>query len=364
MQEIRLESVSKSYDGELILDNISLAIPSGKFFAILGPSGCGKTTVLRLLAGIETVDTGRIFLGNQEITDMPVFQRRINTVFQSYALFPHLSIFENVAYSLRLRGTPEDEVQARVGKMLDMMQLVGHEKKLPKLLSGGQQQRVALARALVGNPEVVLFDEPLAALDQKLKERMLIDLIQLQYELKTTFVYVTHDQTEALTIADFLAIMTPDGAIAQIGTPSEVYEFPNSRFVADFVGSTNLFEGILQREAAGEFTVKIGAFGSIKARCVEEKSWMVSGRQIFISIRPEKIDITKQPLEGFSNRFSGRVLSTSYSGQSTQYYVQLHDGRSVVVFEQNEKHVSQLEIKDDDEVFLHIREENVVLLES
>ncbi|MBM3887447.1 ATP-binding cassette domain-containing protein, partial [Candidatus Dependentiae bacterium] len=202
MRKIRVEAVSKSYDGEVILDNLSLEIPGGKFFALLGPSGCGKTSLLRLIAGLEKVDSGRIFLGDEDITNCPIYERRVNTVFQQYALFPHLTVFENVAYSLRLKGVRSDELSDRVHNALKMVRLTGFDAKHPRNLSGGQQQRVALARAVINEPEVLLLDEPLAALDLKLKEQMLLELIRLQDTLGTTFIYVTHDQFEALTVAD------------------------------------------------------------------------------------------------------------------------------------------------------------------
>src|ERR1700735_3471835 len=216
MRSIKLEAIKKSYNGEVILENINLTIPSGKIFALLGPSGSGKTTILRLIAGFDAPDEGAIYLGKTNITHMPTNERRVNTVFQNYALFPHLNVFENVAYSLRLKNIPNDIVEQKVQRVLKIVHLEKHIHKAIQQLSGGQQQRVAIARAIINEPDVLLLDEPLAALDLKLRERMLIELIDLQSTLGTTFVYVTHDQFEALTVADTMAIMNHDGEIEQM----------------------------------------------------------------------------------------------------------------------------------------------------
>ncbi|MFA6263744.1 MAG: ABC transporter ATP-binding protein [Candidatus Babeliales bacterium] len=362
MRYIRLERVSKSYDGELILDNLSLDIPMGQFFALLGPSGCGKTTVLRLLAGLEEVDSGKIFLGDEEITHLPVFKRKINTVFQQYALFPHLTVFENVAYSLRIRKVAEELLRSKVQEVLKMVRLVGFEVKYPRNLSGGQQQRVALARALINEPEVLLLDEPLAALDLKLKEEMLIELSELQDKLQTTFVYVTHDQFEALTVSDKMAIMNEQGDIEQMATPKEIYEFPVSRFVANFVGNTNIIEGKLHI-TGGQYFVEVEGLGLFKVYTPNEKFWMIPGCRLYMSIRPEKIFITKKMREGFSNNLSCKVVDIVYYGRSTQYRVKLKNGQLLLVFEQNEEHFPQESIDYDDEVQLYFQKENVVLLE-
>jgi spermidine/putrescine transport system ATP-binding protein len=361
MRSIRLENITKSYDGEVILENLSLTIPSGKFFALLGPSGSGKTTLLRLIAGFETVDKGRIYLGSENITYMPINQRRINTVFQQYALFPHMNVFDNVAYSLRIRKIPREIIEQKVLKILATVHLEKHAYKQIYQLSGGQQQRVALARAVINEPDVLLLDEPLAALDLKLRERMLLELIELQSTLQTTFVYVTHDQFEALTVADIMAIMN-EGAIEQIGTPKEIYEFPVSSFVATFVGSTNLFKGRLRlNEPASR--IELDGLGSFEVIVQKDKLWMCDGCEVFMSIRPEKIDISKKPLEGFSNQLIGVVQSIVYHGRSTQYNVRLKNDFLVQIFEQNEEHFPQEVIDYDDQVYLYWQKENVVLLE-
>jgi spermidine/putrescine transport system ATP-binding protein len=341
VRNICLKNVSKTKNGHVIFDNISLEIPSGEFFALLGPSGCGKTTLLRLIAGLEKVDSGRIFLGNVDITNEPVHKRKINVVFQNYALFPHLSVFDNVAYSLLIQKKAKDEISYKVRKL---------------------QQRVAIARAIVSEPEVLLLDEPLAALDFKLREKLLIELIDLQDKLLTTFVYVTHDQFEALTVADHMAIMNTGGKVAQIGTPKEIYEFPNSTFVAQFVGNTNIFDGNLVVED-GETKFEVPDLGTFIVS-PPHNSTLFSQKEAVMSIRPEKIFISKKPVENFTNTLKGSVSSIVYTGRSTLYEVVLKNRIKVQVFEQNEEHFPQETIDYDDEVYLSWQKENIVLLEG
>lgn len=362
MRSIKLENIKKSYNGELIIENLNLTIPSGTIFALLGPSGSGKTTLLRLIAGFEMVDEGKIYLGNQDITKVPINERRINTVFQNYALFPHLNVFENVAYGLRIKKVPSAEIEDRVLKILKTVHLEKQVYKSITQLSGGQQQRVALARAIINEPDVLLLDEPLAALDLKLRERMLLELIDLQVMLKTTFVYVTHDQFEALTVADTMAIMNYDGEIEQVGTPKEIYEFPVSSFVARFVGSTNIFNGTIKKHD-DNVHLAIPGLGEFEVTLAKNKDFS-HGAHIFMSLRPEKIEISKVSLENFSNCLKGIVSSIVYHGRSTQYNVRLSNDFLVQVFEQNEEHFPKEVIDYDDEVFLYWQKENVVLLEK
>lgn len=362
MRQIKVEGVSKSYNDDLILDDLSIKIPSGQFFALLGPSGCGKTTLLRLIAGLEEVDSGKIYLGNKDITHQPIYERRINTVFQQYALFPHLNVFENVAYSLRLKKMKESLIKEKVLSILKTVRLVGHEYKNIRNLSGGQQQRVALARSVVNEPDVLLLDEPLAALDLKLREQMLIELIDLQDKLQTTFVYVTHDQHEALTVADQMAIMNFNGRIEQIGTPKQIYEFPTSSFVAQFVGSTNIFSGVLNIKD-DSLEVDVEDIGSFRVYTPVEKNWMMHGCGLFVSLRPEKIQITRKTLENFDNHLKGVVINIIYHGSTTKYQVKLANGMLVSVFKQNEEHFPEETIDYDDAVNLYFRKENAVLLE-
>lgn len=363
MKSIKLENVTKTKKGHIILDKVSLEIPLGEFFALLGPSGCGKTTLLRLISGLERVDGGKIFLGNTEITYTPVHKRKINVIFQNYALFPHLSVFDNIAYALAIAKKPKDEIAYKVHKLLKAFHLTEQTEKRPFELSGGQQQRVAIARAIIGEPDVLLLDEPLAALDFKLREKMLIELIDLQDKLHTTFVYVTHDQFEALTVADHMAIMNHHGHIAQFGTPEEIYEFPNSTFVAQFVGSTNIFEGRLTSDGNdAKFTVEeLGAFSVLPHST--KKTIVCGSKEAVMSVRPEKIYISKKPVENFSNSLKGTVHSIVYNGRSTLYEVLLPNERKIQVFEQNEEHFPKEDIDYDDEVFLCWQKENAQLLE-
>lgn len=372
MRNIRIENVTKTFNGEVVLDNLSLNIPSGKFFALLGPSGSGKTTLLRLIGGFEKVDKGKIFLGDKDITDLPINQRNINTVFQDYALFPHLNVFDNIAYSLSLKKLPKEVIEDRVVKSLKAVNLESYVYRNIEKLSGGQRQRVALLRAIIDEPDVLLLDEPLAALDFKLRERVLIELIELQEKLKTTFIYVTHDQFEALTVSDQMAIMNHNGEIEQIGTPKEIYEFPVSTFVARFVGTTNILHGRLLKDQ-DNYYIDVPDLGKFEIYMPEHKKWMVSNTVDEVSgkcdvtramsIRPEKIYITKQITAGFSNVVEGTVQTIVYHGRSTQYNVLLKNGITIQVFEQNEEHFPQEIIDYDNVVYLYWQKENVVLLE-
>jgi spermidine/putrescine transport system ATP-binding protein len=359
MRGIRFERVHKSFHGETIIQNLSLEIPSGSFFALLGPSGSGKTTLLRMIAGFESPDRGRIYIGDTDITDVPAHMRRVNTVFQNYALFPHMNVFDNVGYALSIRGIHKDIIKEKVIATLEKVHLTRFIYKSVSQLSGGQQQRVALARAIINEPDVLLLDEPLAALDFKLRERMLLDLAELQDELQTTFVYVTHDQHEALTVADAMAIMNEDGEIEQVGTPKEIYEFPASVFVAQFVGTTNMLSGILLQQEHG-YVVHVEKLGSFAVSIMQE-AWATDKAAVIMSIRPEKIELSLKPLEMFENRVEGTVVAIVYHGRSTQYNVLLADQTLMRVFVQNEEHSARDTVTYDDTVFLHWRKDSVVL---
>jgi len=361
MKSIRLENIKKSYNGDVILENLNLTIPAGQFFALLGPSGCGKTTVLRLIGGFEEVNEGDIFLGEENITHLPSNKRHINTVFQNYALFPHLNVFDNVAYSQKIKGLSREVIAQKVNKVLKTVHLEHHKNKFINQLSGGQKQRVALARAIINEPDVLLLDEPLTALDLKLREKVLIELIDLQSKLQTTFVYVTHDQFEALTVADQMAIMNQDGQIEQIGTPKEIYEFPVSIFVAKFVGTTNILKGIFHNGSTPQ--IELPGLGFFQLAVPENKE-LVEGKSIYISLRPEKIWISIPETPGFSNHLTGVVESIVYQGRSTQYNVRLKNDHLLSIFEQNEEHFPRQVIDYGSTVNVYWQKENAVLLEK
>jgi spermidine/putrescine transport system ATP-binding protein len=321
--DVRLDSVTKSFDDVVAVDDVSVEIPHGSFFALLGPSGCGKTTTLRMIGGFEEPDSGAIYLGEQPVTGLPPYKRDVNTVFQSYALFPHLTIFENVAFGLRRRGLKGPQLDGRVREILRLVDLDGVERRKPRQLSGGQQQRVALARALVNKPQVLLLDEPLGALDLKLRKQMQLELKGLQHEMGITFVHVTHDQEEAMTMADQIAVMNR-GRIEQLGSPTELYERPRTAFVARFLGASNLLPGTV----SGRGVVRLDGGGEVR---VAAESLPESGSRVAIGIRPEKLGFGAR--DG-SNRIAGTVTESAYVGVATQYLVDTPSGR-LTVYVQN-----------------------------
>jgi spermidine/putrescine transport system ATP-binding protein len=318
--DIRLEGVTKRFDDVVAVDNLTLDVPHGAFFALLGPSGCGKTTTLRMIGGFEEPTDGTIFLGDRDVTGLPPYRRDVNTVFQSYALFPHLSIYENVAFGLRRRGVGGNDLRQQVTRILELVQLAGFEKRKPRQLSGGQQQRVALARALVNSPRVLLLDEPLGALDLKLRKEMQLFIKALQHDLGITFIHVTHDQEEAMTMADSIAVMNK-GHIEQLGSPDQLYEEPATPFVARFLGVSNLLEG----EAQGDGTVKLSDGTVVRAPASAGRNGPVA-----VGIRPEKIRLGT----GEENSLTGEVRESAYIGVSTQYIVATSHG-PITVYVQN-----------------------------
>jgi spermidine/putrescine transport system ATP-binding protein len=320
--DIRLDRVTKRFDEVVAVDGLSLEIPRGSFFALLGPSGCGKTTTLRMIGGFEEPDEGVIYLGDQPVTGLPPYKRDVNTVFQSYALFPHLSIFENVAFGLRRRGVRSEQVKGRVSEILGLVDLAGVEQRKPRQLSGGQQQRVALARALVNNPQVLLLDEPLGALDLKLRKQMQLELKRIQSEMGITFVHVTHDQEEAMTMADAIAVMN-HGRIEQLGRPNELYERPQTGFVARFLGASNLLPGAV--DDAGAVRLRSGAVVRVADPLPPR------GNPVAVGIRPEKLRLGGS---AEANRLAGTVKELSYVGVATQYVVDTPDG-ALAVYVQN-----------------------------
>src|SRR6187200_2964601 len=331
--DVRLERVTKQFGDVAAVDDLSLDIEEGEFFSMLGPSGCGKTTTLRMIGGFEDPTYGTVYLGGRDVTDLPPYKRDVNTVFQSYALFPHLNVFENVAFGLRRRKVGKDEVGTRVKDALKLVDLVGFEERKPPQMSGGQQQRVALARALVNHPKVLLLDEPLGALDLKLRKQMQLELKRIQQEVGITFIYVTHDQEEAMTMSNRFAVMR-QGRIEQLGAPEDVYENPATEFVAGFLGASNLLEGEMKETNDGEATVSLAAGPVVKVPSTRIHS--DAGSALKVGVRPEKITITtgnRSP--NGDNSLEGTVTMATYIGVSHQYKVSTPDGTILTVYVQN-----------------------------
>jgi spermidine/putrescine transport system ATP-binding protein len=330
---IELKSVSKEFGTHLVVREISLKIKRGEFFSLLGPSGCGKTTTLRMIAGLDNPTSGEIFIGGRLANGAPPYARDVNLVFQSYALFPHMTVFQNVAFGLEMKKILRAQVQSSVEETLSLVRLTGLESRYPKQLSGGQQQRVALARALVTHPAVLLLDEPLGALDLKLRKEMQLELKKLQRKLNLTFVYVTHDQEEALTMSDRIAIMHR-GRVIQIGRPEEIYEQPATRFVADFIGETNFIEGKIIASEPPLVTLDVQG---IKMRALGVPPYE-NGREVIIAIRPEKIWLAKESTAQLENHFTGLIEELVYFGTDTRYLVRLGGDLVLSVRQQNLDH--------------------------
>src|SRR6266545_7046902 len=320
---VRFEAVSKRFGSATAVDGLSLDIFAGEFFALLGPSGCGKTTLLRLLAGLDTPDEGRILLDGEDIAPIPPYRRPINMMFQSYALFPHLTVEGNVAFGLKQEGLPKTEITARVKEMLTLVRLDGLAARKPHQLSGGQRQRVALARALVKRPRVLLLDEPLAALDKNLRAETQFELMHLRERLGLTFVIVTHDQSEAMTVADRIAVMD-HGRLIQVATPPEIYEQPNSRWVADFIGDVNLIEGRVVEAGPTATTVVSASAGRLRAASGGDAK---PGDTVWVALRPEKVRIAREPpAMADENAVAGQVMDIGYLGDLSIYKVRLDNG--------------------------------------
>ena len=341
------EDLVKRFDEAVAVDEVNLSIRQGEIFALLGSSGCGKSTLLRMLAGFEKPSSGRILLGGQDVAGLPPYERPINMMFQNYALFPHLDIWENVAFGLKREGCPKDELKRRVGEMLELVQLTPYARRKPHQLSGGQQQRVALARSLAKRPQLLLLDEPLGALDKQLREQTQFELVNIIESVGVTCVMVTHDQEEAMTMANRIAIMSK-GRVLQVGSPKEVYEFPSNRFVADFIGNVNLFDGKLSVDEAdrcalttalGEMQVGHGISGAL-------------GMPLTLAVRPEKISIAKQrPASIDRNLFRGRIQEIAYFGSFNTFIVVTPDGSKVKITEPNGSRHDLLDLTWEDEVF-------------
>ncbi|MFJ3977083.1 ABC transporter ATP-binding protein [Streptomyces sp. NPDC090021] len=318
--DVRLSGISKHYGTFTAVHPLDLTVPQGSFFALLGASGCGKTTTLRMIAGLEEPSTGTVHLGDREVTHLPPYKRPVNTVFQSYALFPHLSIFENIAFGLRRRGIKS--VKKQVDEMLELVQLGQFAQRKPHQLSGGQQQRVAVARALINHPQVLLLDEPLGALDLKLRRQMQLELKRIQTEVGITFVHVTHDQEEAMTMADTVAVMN-GGRVEQLGAPAELYENPRTTFVANFLGTSNLIEASV--ESAGSDVVVSASGTTLRLPAARCSTTPRTGGKLLVGVRPEKLSLVpaeeEQAVATGRNKITGRIAASSFIGVSTQFVV-------------------------------------------
>jgi spermidine/putrescine transport system ATP-binding protein len=368
--DVVIKKVSKSFGNIRVLNDIDLSIKKGEFFSLLGPSGCGKTTLLRIIAGFETPDYGAVTFDGIDVLPFPPNRRHANTVFQNYALFPHLSVFENVAFPLRLKKLPKSEIDTKVGDYLKLVQLEHHAEKKPNQLSGGMKQRVAIARALINEPSVLLLDEPLSALDAKLRQHMLIELDTIHDKIGITFIYVTHDQQEALSVSDRIAVMNV-GDVLQVGSPHEIYESPATDFVARFIGETNLFDatvaavekmsqpllslpGAPKNASLGYMAdLEIPELGTIKVTTDDE---VKPGQKVSFTVRPEKIVISKEKpatKRADINLFLGKVDEPIYSGFQTKFYVKLNEGTVIRAIKQHAKYYDEgPDIIWKDEVYL------------
>jgi putrescine transport system ATP-binding protein len=359
---IRIQGVTKRFGEVAAVNEVSLDILKGELFAILGSSGCGKTTLLRMLAGFERPSAGRILIDGADMTDVPPYERPVNLMFQSYALFPHMTVEQNVSYGLRKEGVPAAQIRERVAEMLSLVKLESHAGRKPEKLSGGEKQRVALARALVKRPKLLLLDEPLAALDKKLREHTQFELANLQYQLGTTFVVVTHDQDEAMTLASRIAVMH-EGRIAQVGTPGEVYEYPANRYVAGFVGNINLIEGRITERADGRLLLHSDALEADLAVACDDPSGLDGA--VTVAVRPEKITISREaPAGGGRNVVKGIVRDLGYFGDQSLYRVRAKSGAIVQVSAQYLRRSAKLTVEWDDEVFLSWEVASTILLRS
>ncbi|MFD6967243.1 ABC transporter ATP-binding protein [Streptomyces sp. NPDC059949] len=362
--DVRLSGISKHYGTFTAVHPLDLTIPQGSFFALLGASGCGKTTTLRMIAGLEEPSTGTVHLGDRDVTDLQPYKRPVNTVFQSYALFPHLNIFENVAFGLRRRGIKS--VKKQVDEMLELVQLGQFAQRKPHQLSGGQQQRVAVARALINHPQVLLLDEPLGALDLKLRRQMQLELKRIQTEVGITFVHVTHDQEEAMTMADTVAVMN-GGRVEQLGAPAELYENPGTTFVANFLGTSNLIEASVDSAGGSSGDVVVSASGTTlrlpASRCATTPS---TGGKLLVGVRPEKISLVhadeEHTIAAGRNKLPGRIAASSFIGVSTQFVIDSQVCPELEVYVQNIERDSRL--VPGAEVILHWNAEHTFGLDA
>lgn len=351
---VKLQHLVKQFGTQTVVQDLSLDIQKGEFLTLLGPSGCGKTTTLRMIAGFEHPTSGQIMLDGEFVHGLPAYERDVNTVFQSYALFPHLNAYENVAFGLRVKKVAKDEIDTRVRKALKLVQLEDYAKRKPDQLSGGQRQRIAIARALINNPKVLLLDEPLGALDQKLRKQMQVELKHLQKQLGITFVFVTHDQEEALTMSDRIAVMNK-GVLEQVDTPSEIYERPATRFVAEFIGETNLLTGTVSARDHRHMLIECEG---LKVTATAQP--LLENENVTIAIRPEKSVLSLKPISDERIvQISGRLTERIYCGGSTRTVVTLTNGKQFVVLEKTDQ---LLPAGEGDELYVHWQPEHGVVV--
>jgi len=358
---LEFNAVSKSFGAIRAVDQVSLSIRKGEFFSLLGPSGCGKTTLLRIAAGFEQPDRGRILLDSQDITDLPPNRRQVNTIFQSYALFPHLTVWDNIAFGLRVARRPRREIEREVERMLALIQMEDQAHKRPNQISGGQKQRVAVARALINKPQVLLLDEPLAALDLKLRQRMLLELDLIHDEVGITFLYVTHDQGEAMSLSDRIAVMS-HGRVDQVGTPAEIYETPSSSFVAAFIGDTNFFEGRVL-DTNGEYCrMSIEGFADVLS--FNDKQ-LPRGNLVYLSVRPEKFRISRErpDVNDHHNVVRAHVEDVIYLGAVTKYCVRTGEYRLTVLQQHSRFFLDEKPIRWHEDVWISRHADDGYMLE-
>ncbi len=359
---LEFENISKSFGNVRAVVNTSLSIKKGEFFSLLGPSGCGKTTLLRMVAGFEKPDTGKIYLNGEDITDLPPNRRKVNTIFQNYALFPHLTVWDNIAFGLKIEKRPKREIEDEVQKILKLIQMEDQAWKYPDQISGGQKQRVAIARALIKKPDVLLLDEPLAALDLKLRQRMLIELDLIHDEVGITFVYVTHDQGEAMSLSDRIAVMDK-GIIEQTGAPMEIYEAPSSSFVAAFIGDTNFFEGQVKDVMSSDYLrIDIGDFPDVV--CFNDKQ-RKKGDLVYLSVRPEKIRISrdKPSDDSLHNTVKVHVEDVIYQGAMTRFWVSTGEYRLAVIQQHSRFLLDEKPIRWNEDVWISWHADDGFMLE-
>ncbi len=363
--QILLSSITKKFGNTVAVDDVSLQIQGGEFFSLLGPSGCGKTTTLRIIGGFVHPTTGEVYINDELMGETPPYQRPVNTVFQNYALFPHKTVAQNIAFGLQMKKVSKSEISDAVDRSLDLIQLQGYSERKPNELSGGEMQRVALARALVNEPTILLLDEPLSALDLKLRKQMQFELKALQRKVGITFVYVTHDQGEAMALSDRIAVMN-EGKILQVGTPSEIYDSPQNRFVADFIGTSNFFEGIListDSEFAEVVTNTDPSFRFVCPHHDDITAVPIDG-PVTVAVRPERIEISTEPNPDLPNCLRGVIQDQSYLGTTQQYTVQTDYPTPMIVHQQNTGIQGIQRFREGDTVCLQWAAENAIVLKA